>query len=102
MIGHYCALPDSSVKVNDTLKIGWPWIDGSSCDHVLLSLPYTLGRSFEWMDEVVGNPVRFLWALPITEKEAEFAFKNGVESLERLFESEKINPLDPYRKSVVV
>ncbi|HEY1067112.1 MAG TPA: suppressor of fused domain protein [Pirellulales bacterium] len=84
------------------VNLGQPWLDDSACDHVLVSLPYPYGPEFEWCcpgdDE--GKHIRFLWLLPITAGEAKFAYANGVEALEQLFDQHTINSVDPHRKPV--
>ncbi len=101
MIAHFCADPNFNVALHSILEIGRPWLEGSLCDHLLISLPYTVGPSLEWMKPQNGEVVRFLWALPITKAEAEFARENDVESLEQLFDKHRINSVDPGRSSVV-
>lgn len=101
MIAHFCADPEYSFGLHSVLDIGRPWIEGSSCDQLLISLPYTVGPRLEWMRPQSGEAVRFLWALPISKAEAEFAKEHGVESLEQLFDKHRINPVNPCRPSVV-
>lgn len=101
MVAHFCADPKLSLDLYSILDIGRPWIEGGSCNHLLISLPYTVGPRLEWMKPQDGEAVRFLWALPITKAEAGFARRNDVESLEQLFDEHRINPVDPGRASVV-
>lgn len=101
MIAHYCYDPKLNLGLHSILDIGRPWIEGSTCDHLLISLPFTIGPRLEWLKPQDGEVVRFLWALPITKNEAEFARRNDVESLEQLFDEHRINSVDPLRKSVV-
>lgn len=101
MLGNYYADNKlSPIKLNSIIPIGRPWIKGGRCDRLLISLPYTIGPKFEWL-RVYDESVRFLWALPITEQESAFAAKYGVEKLEQKFDQARINPVDPYRESVV-
>jgi len=87
------------VHVGRILDIGRPWVHGASCDHLQVSLPYTLGPDFE---RVPGKPrTQILWLVPITKREADFARTEGVEALEQIFEREQIDTLDPTRISVV-
>ncbi|MFF9909008.1 suppressor of fused domain protein [Streptomyces sp. NPDC013457] len=44
---------------------------------------------------------RVLWALPVTTAEIEFRRRHGHEALEQLFDEAGINPIDPFRASVV-
>lgn len=101
MIAHFCADMKLSFGLNRILDIGRPWLEGSSCDHLLISLPYPFGPKLEWLELPKGKKVRFLWALPITRDEAAFARAEGVEALEQLFDLHRINAVDPNRPSVV-
>lgn len=83
-----------------TVSIGRPWLEESSCDHLLISLPYPYGPELEKMHTSEGI-VRILWALPITAREAAFAELKGVEALETLFDRQQLNYLSPKRPSVV-
>ena len=91
--------PSHSIWPGKVLEIGQPWLTGSACTHLLAALPYPLGSNFEWPD--VTPCTRFLWLLPITEKEAALANREDVESLEQLFDAAAIDFADPFRASVV-
>lgn len=100
MLANYHADPEHRLRIGDIVGIGDAWLPGSSCDHLLVSLPYPFGREFEWLG--LGDTcVRFLWAMPITVREAAFADIHGYEELESRFDSAGINYLDPNRESVV-
>lgn len=92
--------PDHPLRVGSIVKIGRPWVLGSVCDRLLLSLPYPFGPEFEWM-QIGQTCVRFMWAVPITPTEAAYAVGNGTEALEQLFERANLNYLDPVRRTVV-
>lgn len=87
------------------IEIGRPWMEESTCDHFLVSVPYPIEPTNQFLKvenaregiEVVG----YLWLVPITRAEAEFARLRGVESLEQLFESEGIDYTNARRVSVV-
>jgi hypothetical protein len=66
----------------------------------LLSLPYDDGPELEWQS-IGQHRVRHLWLLPISAAERELKKRDGVEVLERLFESPGIRASDPMRPSVV-
>lgn len=84
------------------VDIGRPWVDGGTCDHLLVSVPYPIGPALENFDVPEASlKIRFLWLMPITGAEATFACKEGVEALERKFEAAGINSIDAKRKSVV-
>ena len=122
MLAYFHANPKHRLGVGHTVNIGEPWVAeqsgcrsrsvearvlskrddtlGSGCDHLLISLPYTLGPKLEWF-ELPEFCVRVLWALPITAAEAAFAEAKGVEALEQRFEAAKLDYLNPARTSVV-
>jgi hypothetical protein len=51
---------------------------------------------------VAGEPpVRILWLLAITKREAEFARDEGIEALEQRFEQIPVDSLDPTRRSAI-
>ena len=100
MLASFHQDPDFPLDVGHRIEIGWPWLPGSTCDRLLLSLPYPFGPDLEWL-KWGDVPIRFLWALPITARESEFAGSHSVEELEQLFDEVKLSYLDPYRKSVI-
>jgi hypothetical protein len=82
------------------MPIGEPWVNGSSCDHFLISLPYPYGPDLEIVP--LGNAqARLLWMLPITKAELDYKMTHGLEALERLFDSSSIEYWAADRKSVV-
>ncbi|HVF50385.1 MAG TPA: suppressor of fused domain protein [Pyrinomonadaceae bacterium] len=101
MVANFHADPNYHLSLGQTINIGRPWLEGSTCDHLLLSLPYPYGPSLEW--SCVGNNrhIRFLWLLPITRAEADFVKTRGPETFERLFEQSDPDPSDPHRKSII-
>jgi hypothetical protein len=89
----------SRLGLGHTVNFGRPWLDDSPCDHGLISLPYLDGPELENLDSPNG-PIRFLWLIPVTRSEVEFAEKNGLEELERRFDDRQFNYLDPARAAV--
>ncbi|MGW0939762.1 suppressor of fused domain protein [Streptomyces sp. NPDC002666] len=83
-----------------SMPIGEPWVPGSVCDHLLISLPYLHGPDLEYCLLPSGH-ARILWALPVTAAEIEFRRREGHEALEQLFDEAEIIPTDPFRASVV-
>ncbi|MFE0674877.1 suppressor of fused domain protein [Streptomyces sp. NPDC058867] len=81
-----------------SMPIGEPWVPGSSCDHLLISLPYLHGPDLEDCPVPDGH-VRVLWTLPVTTAEIEYRRHHGHEALERLFDETGIIPTDPFRAS---
>jgi Suppressor of fused protein (SUFU) len=100
---HYHANPDDAgfrLDLGHTVPIGEPWSPGSSCDHLLVSLPYPFGRELEvcaWE----GGHARLLWLLPITTAERDFKAANGLDALEQRFEDAALEYWDTRRASVV-
>jgi Suppressor of fused protein (SUFU) len=87
-----------SLGLGHSVNFGKPWLTGSMCTHGLISLPYLDGPALEWLEEPA---VRFLWLIPITEAEASFKKRFGMEALEQKFEEKQFDFLDPGRASVV-
>ncbi|MEH0936595.1 suppressor of fused domain protein [Micromonospora psammae] len=83
-----------------TVPIGRPWLPGSACDHLLVSLPYPWGESLE-VCPVTDGHLRLLWLLPITAAEKTYRHEHDLEALEQRLEDAGINPVDPRRPSVV-
>ena len=73
---------------------------GSSCDHMLVSLPYPFGPDLQACH--VGDlHVEVLWLLPITQAEREFKAASGQEALEQRFDEAALRYWDIRRASVV-
>jgi len=68
-----------------TFPVGEPWLPGSNCDNVLVSLPYPFGPDLQRC-HVGDRHVDFLWLLPITEEERAFKVAHGQEALEARFD----------------
>jgi hypothetical protein len=100
MLADFHADEQYRVDVGSVVNIGDPWLPGSLCDHLLLSVPYPYGPRLEWL-KFPDTCVRFLWALPITAREAAFAKLNGYEALEQKFEVARVDYMTPSRASIV-
>jgi Suppressor of fused protein (SUFU) len=100
MVANFHADPKYRLSVGKAISIGRPWMNSSPCDYFVVSLPYTVGPEFEWC-KVGDRLVRFLWLLPITSGEADFAASKGLEALETRFEQAGFNVVDPGRAPVV-
>ena len=86
--------------LGDTVPIGEPWLPGSVCDHLLVSLPYPYGPGLQTCH--VGDlHVDVLWLLPITLAERDFKATQGREALEQRFEDASLHYWDARRESVV-
>lgn len=75
------------------------YVKNSQMKHVFLTAP------FLWENAKIlhfeDKNVAWLLVVPISEKEREYADKNGIEALEDLFEEKSIDIYNIYRKSVV-
>jgi hypothetical protein len=60
-----------------TLPIGEPWLPGSVCDHLLVTLPYPFGPDLQTC-HVGDRHVEFLWLLPISETERAWKVSSGL------------------------
>src|SRR5690349_20086497 len=103
MAAYYHANPDDAgfrLDLGHTVPIGEPWSPGSSCDHLLVSLPYPFGRELEICEWENGH-ARLLWLLPITAAEKDFKAANGLEALEQRFDDARLEYWNPRRASVV-
>lgn len=83
----------------DTVYFGRPWLPNSLCGHGLASLPYLDGPDLENVT-IEQTPVRCLWLIPVTAPEVACVKNLGLEALEKRFEHNQVNFIDPYRKSV--
>lgn len=88
------------LDLEHSMPIGEPWVPGSTCDHLLISLPYLHGPALEHCP-IPGGHARILWTLPVTSTEIAFRRHHGHEALERLFDAAHIIPTDPFRPSVI-
>ncbi|MFE1440512.1 suppressor of fused domain protein [Streptomyces sp. NPDC058739] len=88
------------LELEHSMPIGEPWVPGSACDHLLISLPYLHGPDLERCPLPQGA-ARILWTLPVTAAEIAFRRQHGTEALEQLFDAAQIIPTDPFRRSVV-
>ena len=99
MVANLHADPRYRQKLGSTMNIGRPWLPGSACDRLLVSLPYPFGPALE-LCRVDGHVVRFLWLVPITPDEEYFLQREGQEALEQKFEEGGMDAIDPLRESV--
>jgi Suppressor of fused protein (SUFU) len=88
------------LAVGDSVSVGEPWLPGSTCGYLLVSLPYLLADEM-WTLQLPGLEVRFRWMIPITAAERAYANERGLDALEQRFEEAGLEYLDPHRASVV-
>ncbi|WP_344363529.1 suppressor of fused domain protein [Streptomyces gobitricini] len=84
---------DHHLDLEHSLPTGKPWLPGSHCDHLLISLPYLHGPDLEHCPLPDGH-ARVLWALPVTAAEMAYRREHGHEALEQLFDEHAIVPTD--------
>jgi hypothetical protein len=83
-----------------TLPNGGPWLPGSKCDHILVSLPYPFGPDLQRC-HVGDKHIEFLWLLPITRQERDYKATHGLDALESRFEEADLRYWQIDRPSVV-
>ena len=86
--------------IGHLVPIGRPLVDGSQCEHVYFSLPYTYGPKLEIVRVDAGER-RIQWAFPITTPERDLIRDAGVDALEDRLEAAKVEYWSPFRDSVV-
>jgi hypothetical protein len=91
---------EGALDEGHTFPLGEGWLPGSSCDHILVSLPYPFGPELEICPLPDGRAVQVLWLLPITEAEKDYRHREGLEALESRFEETEMAFADPARPSV--
>ncbi|AEF98774.1 suppressor of fused domain protein [Methylomonas methanica] len=98
MITHYHA--NRNLGFGHSMPIGEPWLDGSECNHWLISKRYPLGAELE-ICNIKNTHIHVALLLPITEAENKYKAKNGLEALEKLFEDKGLEYWNIRRKSLV-
>lgn len=83
------------------LPLGRPWVEGSLCDHLLVTLPYPYGPNLERVAVSDGFALALRWLVPITPAEAALAQAQGGEAVEQRLEAARADFLDPRRAGVV-
>jgi hypothetical protein len=99
MVAGFHADPRFRLELGATMRIGRPWISGSECDALYVSLPYPYGPTLEWCD-VGRKRIRLLWLVPITERELGLIRERGAEVFERALERSGENVVAPHRSDV--
>jgi len=73
-----------------TIFVGEPLAPDSSFRHfMLLETPLKTDRSISDIVVIDGDPVSFLWLVPITDAEREYKVKHGSQKLLSLFDEKK-------------
>ncbi|MHC4599107.1 MAG: suppressor of fused domain protein [Planctomycetota bacterium] len=92
---------EALLGLHHIVKLDRPWLPESSCTRAYIARPYLDGPELESFEKDDAD-ARCFWLIPITPEETAFAQIHGVEALEKRFEKEKMNFLDPERRSVVL
>jgi hypothetical protein len=102
MVASYCEREDDDgLHDGHTVPIGHPWIEGAAADHLYVNKPYFVSRDFAGLEIDHSFTVRFLWLVPITEREKEWRHECGQEAFEQWLEDHGVTPEDPARRSSV-
>lgn len=96
----HCRTPASRLDRGSIVRLDRPWLPGSECDRLLVTLPYPYGPQFEWC-RWWSKVARFLWLMPITPLEEAFVADAGVDALEERFEALGVSFADPDRRPVI-
>lgn len=88
------------ISLGQVLEIGHPWLPGASADHLIVALPSTFGPEFEWLSDR-ERTVRFIWLVPITASEADFARKRGLDALQERLGAAQIDVAALVRPSAI-
>jgi len=88
------------LSLGQTLEVGHGWLPGASADHLLVALPTLFDPELEWLSDRTRN-IRFIWLVPITRSEAEFARKHGPVPLQERLGAARADVAALVRESVV-
>ncbi len=88
------------MSLGQTLEVGHGWLPGASADHLLVALPTFFDPELEWLSDRDRN-IRFIWLVPITRAEAEFARKHGPVPLQEKLGAARADLAALVRPSVV-
>lgn len=90
-----------ALHLGNVIPLGRPWLEGSACDHLLITLPYPYGPNLERVAVTDTFALNFRWLVPVTAAEAALAEAQGSEAVEQRLEAARADFLDPRRRSVV-
>ena len=88
------------LSLGQTLEVGHGWLPGASADHLLVALPTFFDPELEWLSDRNRN-IRFIWLVPVTRAEAEFARKHGPVPLQEKLGAARADVAALVRASVV-
>jgi hypothetical protein len=81
MVANLHADPRYAMSLGQVVEIGHPWLPGASADHLIVALPGIFDPELEWLSDR-DHTTRFIWLVPITRREAEFAKQHGLDALQ--------------------
>jgi hypothetical protein len=100
MVANLHADPRYPVSLGQVLEIGHPWLPGASATHLLVTLPGLFGPELEWLSDR-EQTIRFIWLLPITAPEAEYARSHGFGPLQEKLAAAQVDLAARVRRSAV-
>jgi hypothetical protein len=100
MVANLHGDPRYPMSLGQVLEIGHPWLPGASADHLLVALPGIFDPELEWLSDR-ERTIRFIWLVPITRSEAEFAKQRGLDALQSLLGAAQADVTRLARASVV-
>ena len=100
MLANLHADPRYPMSLGQVVEIGHPWLPGASADHLMVSLPSFFEPELEWLSDR-ERTTRFIWLVPITRAEAEFAKQRGLDALQSRLGAAEADVTARVRPSVV-
>ena len=100
MVANLHADPRYPMSLGQVLEIGHPWLPGASADHLIVALPSIFEAELEWLSGR-ERTIRFIWLVPITRRESEFAKQRGLDALQSRFGAAQVDVTQLARDSVV-
>ena len=100
MVAHLHGDPRYPLTLGQPLEIGHPWLEGATCDHLLVCLADGFAQEVEWYSDARRN-IRFVWLVPISADEAELARQRGYGAVLEALGRARLDPADAKRPSSV-
>ncbi len=100
MVANLHADPRYPLSLGQVLEIGHPWLPGASADHLIVALPGIFDPELEWLSDRELT-ARFIWLVPITAREAEFAKQRGLDALQAQLGAAQVDVTAVTRASAV-
>lgn len=99
-VAHYHSFSEHHLIPGSIVDLGRPWMEGSAYQYLMVSWPHSLDDRAATCATAVGE-ITFMWLVAVSDSEAAFARRFGVDPLEDRLESAGVNVIDPLRPSVV-